>query len=73
MPFLMIGAFKNGPLSAGAIFALKRKKNCSNSKKQDGFYYFETKKNSLKEIDDFNRNAWTTFSRDYISTTVERD
>ena len=26
MPFLMIGAFKNGPLSAGAIFALKRKK-----------------------------------------------
>ena len=26
MPLLMIGAFKNGPLSAGAIFALKRKK-----------------------------------------------
>ena len=26
MPFLMIGAFRNGPLSAGAIFALERKK-----------------------------------------------
>ena len=53
----MIGAFRNGPLSAEAIFTLERKKNCSKSKKQDGFYYFETEKNSLKEIDDFNRNA----------------
>ena len=48
LPFLMIGAFRNGPLSAGAIFALEGKKNCIKSKKQDGFYYFETKKNSLK-------------------------
>ena len=57
MPFLMIGAFRNGPLSAGAIFALERKKNCNKSKKQDGFHYFETKRNYLKEIDDFNRNV----------------
>ena len=53
----MIGAFRNGPLSAGAIFALERKKTAINRKKQDGFHYFETKRNSLKEIDDFNRNA----------------
>ena len=57
MPFLMIGAFRNGPLSAGAIFALERKKTAINRKKQDGFHYFETKRNSLKKIDDFNRNA----------------
>ena len=60
-------------LRAPERFSFWKEKNCSNSKKQDGFYYFETKKNSLKEIDDFNQNAWTTFSRDYISTTVERD
>ena len=73
MPFLMIGAFKNGPLSAGADFRSEKKKTAVIRKEQDGFYYFETKKNSLKEVDDFNRNAWTPFSRDYISTTVERD
>ena len=32
MPFLMIGAFRNGPLSAGAIFALERKKTAINRK-----------------------------------------
>ena len=54
-------------------FRSGKKKNCNKSKKQDGFHYFETKRNSLKEIDDFNRNVWTTFSRDYTSTTIERD
>ena len=32
MPFLMIGAFRNGPLSAGAISALERKKTVLNRK-----------------------------------------
>ena len=38
-------------------FPSVKKKNCNKSKKQDGFHYFETKRNSLKEIDDFNRNV----------------
>ena len=32
MLFLMISAFRNGPLSAGAIFALERKKTVLNRK-----------------------------------------
>ena len=32
LPFLMIGAFRNGPLSAGAIFALERRKTVLNRK-----------------------------------------
>ena len=35
----------------------EKKKTAVIRKEQDGFYYFETKKNSLKEVDDFNRNA----------------
>ena len=69
----MIGNVKNGPLSAEAIFALEWKKNCSNSKKQNHLDYFETKTDSLKEIDFLSEKPRTAFSRDCISTTIERD
>ena len=67
----MTGNVKNGPLSAEAIFALEWKKNCNNSKKQNDFDYFDT--HSLQEIDFLSEKPRTAFSRDCISTAIERD
>ena len=66
----MIGNVKNGSLSAEAIFALEWKKIAIIRKKND-FDYFET--DSLKEIDFLNEKPRTAFSRECISTTIERD
>ena len=66
----MIGNVKNGSLSAEAIFALEWKKIAIIRKKND-FDYFET--DSLKEIDFLSEKPRTAFSRECISTTIERD
>ena len=63
--------FQKWAFERGSDFRSGMEKNCNNSKKQNDFVYFET--DFLKEIDFLSEKPRTAFSRDCISTTIERD